>query len=98
MILIREVFQLKFGKAKEAKALAKEGAELEKKYGYTPSRNLTDLTGQYYTLVSERTYKSLGDFEQELQKVFANKDFSAWYQKMVPLVESGRREIFTIVE
>jgi hypothetical protein len=28
----------------------------------------------------------------------ADKDFQANYQKLVPLVESGKREIFTIVE
>ena len=31
MILVREVFQLKFGKAKEAKALWKEGAVMFEK-------------------------------------------------------------------
>jgi hypothetical protein len=27
----------------------------------------------------------------------ANDDRHTWYQKLTPLVESGRREIFTIV-
>jgi hypothetical protein len=27
----------------------------------------------------------------------ANDEWHKWYQKLVPLVESGRREIFTIV-
>jgi hypothetical protein len=31
-------------------------------------------------------------------RVFGDKEFQANYQKMVPLVESGDREIFTIVE
>jgi hypothetical protein len=98
MILVREVFQLKFGKAKEAKVLVKESLDLEKKLGYGPSRYLTDLTGPYYTLIMETSYQSLAAFEQMLKEVMGNKEFSAWYQKFMPLVESGRREIFTIVE
>lgn len=98
MILVRDVFQLKFGKAREAKALALEGAAIEKKFGYGPSRFLTDLTGPYYTLVMESTYADLASFEKALKDVLGAKEFGEWYQKFVPLVESGRREIFTILE
>ncbi len=51
MILGRDVFQLKFGKAKETKALWKEGAAIEKRYGYGPSRASMDLTGTFYTIL-----------------------------------------------
>jgi len=98
MILVRDVFQLKFGKAKEAKALAKEGGEIEKRHGYGPSRILTDLTGPYYTLVMETTYDSLAAYEKALKDTMSAKEFGEWYQKFVPLVDSGRREIYSIVE
>jgi hypothetical protein len=98
MILVREVFQLKFGKAKDAKALIKEGAAIEKKHGGGPSRFLTDVTGPYYTLVMESTFNGLADFEKSIKEVMADKDWSKWYQKFIPLIESGHREIFTIVE
>lgn len=98
MILVRDIFQLKFGKAKEAKALAKEGGEIDKKYGYGPSRFLTDLTGPYYTLVMESTYENLAAYEKAMKDTMSAKEFGEWYQKFIPLVESGRREIFTIVE
>ncbi len=98
MILVRDVFQLRFGKAREAKALAKEGMEIEKKYGYGPGRLLTDLTGPYYTLVMETTYANMTEFEKALKDLLGNKEFGEWYQKMVPLVESGRREMYTVVE
>ena len=61
-------------------------------------RILTDLTGQYYTLVLESTYKSLADYEETAQKEMSAQGMGALYQKFVPLVDSGRREIFTIVE
>lgn len=98
MILVRDVFQLRFGKAKEAKTLWKEGAQIEKRLGYEPSRCMFDLTGQYYTFVMESTYTDLASFEQAMQKVMSSSEFSAWYQKFVPLVESGRREIFTLLD
>ena len=99
MILIRNVFQLKFGKAREAVALVKEGAAIQKRAGASFStRILTDLTGPFYTVVLELTVPSLAAFEAEAPRYMGDKDFQANYQKLVPLVESGHREIFTIVE
>lgn len=98
MILVRDVLQLKFGKAKDAKVLAKEGSALEKKLGSGPTRMMMDLTGPFYTLVVESTYPGLADFEKSMKEMFAAKEWGEWYQKMIPLVESGRREIYTIVE
>lgn len=99
MIVIRNVFQLKFGKAREAVALIKEGAAIQKKAGGNFSqRILTDLTGPFYTVVLELTVPSLAAFETEAPRYMADKDFQANYQKLVPLVESGHREIFTVVE
>ncbi|MGA2642655.1 MAG: hypothetical protein ABSG21_17335 [Spirochaetia bacterium] len=98
MILVRNIFQVKFGKMKEAKEAWKEMLKLFP--GQAPSRPrlLTDLTGQYYTLVLESTYKDLSDYEASSQNDMGDPRMGALYQKFVPLVDSGRREIFTIVE
>jgi hypothetical protein len=99
MIVVRNVFQLEFGKAKEGVALVKEGAAIQKRAGANFSqRILTDLSGPFYTVVLELTAPSLAVFEAEAPRYMANKDFQANYQKLVPLVKSGYREIFTIVE
>ena len=99
MVLIRNVFRLKFGKAREAVALVKEGVAIQKRAGANFSaRVLTDLTGPFYTVVLELTVPSLSAFETDAPRFLADKDFQANYQKLVPLVESGNREIFTIVE
>jgi hypothetical protein len=98
MILVREVFQLKVGKAKEAKALFKEAAEIGKKYDMPVGRALTDLTGNYYTFVWESTHKSLGDWEASMQDPRGAEEWGAWYQKFAPLIDGGHREIMTIVE
>lgn len=98
MIVVRNAFRLKFGKAKEAKALWKDGVGLLKKAGGTNHRLLTDATGPFYTLVLESTYKNLADFEAVMTSAMGGPEFEAWYQKFVPLVDSGSREIFTVVE
>jgi hypothetical protein len=101
VVVIRNVFQLKFGKAKEAVALAKEGQAIQKKAlaGVDFStRLLTDVTGPFYTLVSELTLPNLSAFETNAPRLFADKDWQANYQKLAPLVESGYREVFSVVE
>lgn len=99
MIVIRNVFRLKFGKSKEAVALMKEGVAIQKRAGVEmDQRILTDLVGPFYTLVLELKIPSLGALEGNMSKVMGNKEWQANYQKFAALVESGYREIFTIAE
>ena len=99
MIVVRNVFRLQFGKAKEAVAIMKEGLAIQKKLGADVStRLLTDVTGDFYTLVLEITVPNLAALEATQPKIMGDKDWQANYQKFTPLVESGHREIFTIVE
>jgi hypothetical protein len=99
MIVVRNVFRLKFGKAKEAVALFKEGIAIQKRAGVEMNqRIMTDLVGTFYTLVLELTIPNMGSLEANMPKVMGDKDWQANYQKISALVESGYREIFTIVE
>jgi len=99
MIVVRNVFRLKFGKAKEAVAIMKEGLAIQKRAGSDlPSRLLTDLTGTFYTMVLEITAPNMAALEASMPKVMGDKDWQANYQKFSALVDSGSREIFTIVE
>jgi hypothetical protein len=50
------------------------------------------------TLVSELTLPNLSAFETNAPRLFADKDWQANYQKLAPLVESGYREVFSVVE
>jgi hypothetical protein len=101
MIVVRNVFQLKFGKAREAVALMKEGLAIQKRVmsglEYS-SRVLTDVTGPFYTLVLELTVPSLSTFESQAPRLFGDKEWQAHYQKLAPLVESGHREVYSVVE
>jgi hypothetical protein len=99
MIVVRNVFRLKFGKAKEALALWKEGREIAKRAGASGTpRVMTDLAAPFYTLVMENEFASLAEWERESQRVMQQSEWHDWYQKFLPLAESGYREIFTLVE
>ena len=101
MVVIRNVFRLKFGKAKEAVALFKEGLVIQKRVGANlnfSTRLLTDLTGPFYTVVLELSVPNLATFEAEGPRMMGDKDFQANYQKVAALVDSGYREIFTVIE
>ena len=98
MIVVREVFQLHYGKAKEALALVKEMASLDPAMSDGRSRILTDAVGRYYTLVMESEHESLAAFEQALAESFAGDDMRDLGARFAPLVMEGRREIFRVVE
>jgi hypothetical protein len=61
-------------------------------------RLLTDLSGPFYTLVLETTHKDLASLDADMRAEMSQAAFGAWYQKFIPLVESGSREIYTIEE
>ena len=98
MIVVRDIFQLKFGKAKDALALMKEAQPMMSKNGYSVDRIMTDFTGPYYTLVMESSYGSLSHYDKAYKTEVAEDEWKKWYQRFVPLVESGRREIYTVVD
>lgn len=98
MIVVRDIFQLKFGKSREAMALLEEGLPIIQSSGHQPDRLLTDMTGTYYTVVMESSFPTLADYESSFTSSTSNPKWREWYSKFVPLVETGRREIFTVVK
>jgi len=101
MILVRNVFRLKFGQAREALATWKEGLAIAERLGMPRARGrlLTDLAGpDFYTLVFEATYGSLAEFEEQAKRLMSDPAWQAWYPKVGALSVGGHREIFTVVE
>lgn len=99
MILERMVFHLKFGKAKDVKALLKESKAMMPPDMQKNMRHMFDLTGPSYTYVMESTHENLAAMEKMLTQEMPNsKEWDAWYQRFIPLVEKSHREIFTIHE
>jgi hypothetical protein len=96
MIVVRGVFQAKYGKGNELVQLLKEGNAM-----WPSGRNariLTDLSGPFFTVVSEAEYDSFGAWEASAGGIFGDPRFAAWFERMTALVEGGRREFYNLVE
>lgn len=96
MIVVRNVFQAKYGKGDELVQLIKESQTVwpsEMNY-----RVMTDLSGNFFTVVTEAEYESFSDFEANRRKLFSDDRFAAWFERMVPLIESGSREFYNLVD
>lgn len=97
MIVVRDIFHVEPEQMKHAKDLLKKQREIGKRLGHPLSRVLTDLTGEYYTLILESEFNGLADYEVALKKVLADPEFQQEYGMFRPLIRGGRREIFTVV-
>ena len=94
MIIVRDVFQAKYGKGGELVALFKQARqEWPKQYAL---RVLTDASGPFFTVVTETEVANLAEWETRLAEIFADPEFSKWFARMEPLVESGRREFYRV--
>jgi len=98
MIVVRNVFRLKFGQAKPALAVMKDGESLMKKLNFPPTRVLTDLIGPAYRVVLETSHENLGAYESDSKRVLGNPEWRSWYEKFIPYCEESYREVLTIVE
>lgn len=93
MIVVRDVFQAKYGKGDALVALFKEGMQ---DWSERDFRIMTDVSGPFFTVVTEEEFASLEEWEQELAKTFEHPEFGAWFAKMEPLVKTGSREFYQI--
>jgi len=101
MIVVRDIFRLKFGQSKEAIAHWREAlvALRESGFGAISARLLTDLAGgEYYTIVLESTFNSVADWEKSHVATRDNAQWKALYAKIIPLTEAGRREILSVLQ
>ena len=100
MVVVRDIFRLKFGQAKEAVALWKEAAASLRTSGYGAQsvRLLTDLSGpDFYTVVLESTFNSAAEWEKAHLAARDNTKWKELYAKIIPFTEIGRREILSVV-
>lgn len=100
MIIVRDVFRLKFGQSKEAVALWKEAAVSLRSSGYgaVNVRLLTDLAGvEFYTVVLESTFNSVADWEKAHLDARGNAPWKAFYAKIIAFTEVGHREILSVI-
>ena len=99
MLLVRDVFHAKYGRGDELVALFKEAREQMPDGLQTGSmRLMTDASGPFFTIVIESEVESFAAWERQFAEMMAQPDTSGFSARMNEVVESGRREFYTIVE
>lgn len=93
MIIVRDIFQAKYGKGSDLAAHFKETKNWSIQYA---PRILTDMSGPFFTIVTETEFESLAEFEGKSGEIFSTPEFGEWFARMTELVESGRREFYNI--
>jgi hypothetical protein len=101
MIIVRDTFQAKYGRGDELVALFKEFSQHLEQLSVPMQgesfRILTDVSGPFFTVVTELKIENLARWEQLAPAIFALPEFPAWFARMTPMVESGRREFYNLV-
>lgn len=94
MILVRQVYHLKFGMSNQAVELLKE--LLREFMPDAKAMILTDISGRDFTVVLEGEFESLESWEQQRQEGYKREEFAAWFGKFQEVVETSFTEIYTI--
>jgi hypothetical protein len=100
MLLARQVFQAKYGRGDELVALFQELNARMQAGGQEAVRFriLTDATGPFFTVVTEAEVDSFAAWEESFPKAMDQPWMGEWFSRMMPLVESGSREFYTVIE
>jgi hypothetical protein len=97
MFIVRDIFHLKFGHYRNAKALMDE-AKAKNMFPEAKSfRMLSDFTGDSYRLIMEEGYDSLAEYEKALTSGMGHADFQSWYTRFKEYTVSSHREILKVV-
>jgi hypothetical protein len=97
MLLIRDIMYCKPGKVRAMVEKFVAMAKLGEKRKMPKMRVMTDLSAErYWTVVSEMEVESMESFMAMMQNPDDAKEFDAIMKGYHDLVESGRREIYTI--
>ena len=99
MLLVRQVFQAKYGRGDELVALFRElNMRMRDAGELSPQiRILTDASGPFFTVVTETEVESFATWESGFREAMERPWMEEWFGRMVPLVESGSREFYSVV-
>ena len=100
MIVARQVFQAKYGRGDELVDILKEFNRRMQESGHTAHvfRILTDASGPFFTVVSEVEVESLSAWETTFTAAMNYPWLGELFGRMMPLVESGSREFYNVIE
>jgi hypothetical protein len=94
MIIIRETFVAKPGQASKLAKMFLEGTKAIKRN----SRIMTDLTGDFNTVVMETEFANLAASEVDRERYRQDKSLREKLAGYTELYLHGRREIFEVLE
>jgi heme-degrading monooxygenase HmoA len=98
MLLIRDVFRCKPGKAGElARRFKATVPSMESEDGFRNCRVLVDYVADYWTVVLQAEVEDLARFEGHMQSFSARPEVRQALAGYMDLVEGGHREIYRIV-
>ena len=98
MYIVRDIFQLKFGHYKEAKALLDEARNQDLLPDAKAFRVLSDFTGDSYRLIMEEGFDSLAEYEKSITGGLQKPEWKQWYEEFKTHVVSSHREILRQVK
>ena len=93
MYIVRDIFHLKFGHYRDAKALMDDVFQKGLLKDMQQPRILTDFTGDAYRLILESSFDSLDAYEKSLTGSMNQNEWQQWYTKFKEHVERSYREI-----
>ncbi len=98
MIVVRMVFQTKWGKAQEAVDEFNHAVEIMRRLTGTNThvRIYTDLSGPFHTVVQEIEVESLAQWEKFRTLMFTSPELQENPSNMEMPFEGGRTEFYTL--
>ena len=96
MLLIREVFNTKPGKAGELVKKFKQVIPFMEKAGLKNTIVMTDFVAKYWTVVIQSETDELGKFEKEVRGFTSQPEVREIMKDYMSLVDGGYREVFKI--
>jgi hypothetical protein len=96
MLLIREVFNAKPGKAGELAKKFKQVIPFMEKEGLKNTRVMTDFVAKYWTVVIESETEELARFEKEVRGFTSKPEVREIMKDYMSLVDGGYREVYKI--
>lgn len=94
ILVVRDEFQAKYGQGDALVALLRELEQTAPPP--SPFRSLVDASGPCFTVVTETAVADFAGWQNASEKEMAAPLFGDWFRRMTEVVESGRREFYTL--
>ena len=98
MIVVRNVFRCKSGKATELAGRFQKMIPLAQQAGLGKGRVMVDLVSTFWTVVFEMETADLASYEQSFNERSSTPEMRDAMGNYMELVEGGHREVFKLVD